>query len=402
MKLATSLVLSLMAWDSFSQTPPPNDDFVNRIVLTGDDVTFNGSADVPTTEPGEPPYPSDLEGPSTWWSWKATHDCEVTIVMLETENLSSLLWNGVGIWVGANLFQLQAVTYNFWCDYARFQLATHQTYRRFLNFQAEAGKEYQIATYGSYEHFKMRLVTTPGPFVVKSPETQTFVTGQSVCLGTMASGKLPLHYQWRFNDIDLAGETAPTLLLTNLATNQQGEYSIIVSNLNGTCTGSCQLFVTTTNVRPLLILEGIETNQFRFTIQGEIGSRYILETSDTMNSWNWISTWEWSRFIITTNGFASFSTVVNSPAAFFRAYRYAPRNEICTASLQQINYAKALWANETKHGVYDAGVELDFNDLAGYMKSHTPCPEGGTHFIGSLSATPTCSRQWYGHGMELP
>jgi hypothetical protein len=52
---------------SLNQTPaPPNDDFANRIALSGSPLLFMGSNVAATSEPGEPGT-----GPSVWWSWTA-------------------------------------------------------------------------------------------------------------------------------------------------------------------------------------------------------------------------------------------------------------------------------------------------------------------------------------------
>jgi hypothetical protein len=50
---------------------PPNDDFAQRIVLTGTSILTNGSTFDATKEPNEPNHAGEPGGKSIWWSWTA-------------------------------------------------------------------------------------------------------------------------------------------------------------------------------------------------------------------------------------------------------------------------------------------------------------------------------------------
>ncbi len=50
-----------------------------------------------------------------------------------------------------------------------------------------------------------------------------------------------LAYQWRFGGTNIAGATASSLTLTNIAITHQGYYSVVVSNVSGTVTSSSVL-----------------------------------------------------------------------------------------------------------------------------------------------------------------
>jgi hypothetical protein len=52
----------------------------------------------------------------------------------------------------------------------------------------------------------------------------------------MASGTSPLSYQWRFNGSNLSGQTAQSLTIGNAGTNDQGNYTVVVSNSAGSVT----------------------------------------------------------------------------------------------------------------------------------------------------------------------
>jgi hypothetical protein len=59
--------------------PPPNDNFANRTVLTGTNVTVSGSNVNATREPGEPFHWASTGGKSVWWTWQAPKSGTVTI-----------------------------------------------------------------------------------------------------------------------------------------------------------------------------------------------------------------------------------------------------------------------------------------------------------------------------------
>jgi endonuclease/exonuclease/phosphatase family metal-dependent hydrolase len=65
--------------------------------------------------------------------------------------------------------------------------------------------------------------------------------GDDASFTVVATGTPPPDYQWRFFSTNLPGATRATLLLTNVATTQQGPYSVIVSN----AAGSTNSFIAT-------------------------------------------------------------------------------------------------------------------------------------------------------------
>jgi hypothetical protein len=50
---------------------------------------------------------------------------------------------------------------------------------------------------------------------------------------SVSAGHGELHYQWRFNDANLAGKTNQFLRLTGVNTAMEGTYSVVVSDANG-------------------------------------------------------------------------------------------------------------------------------------------------------------------------
>ena len=57
--------------------------------------------------------------------------------------------------------------------------------------------------------------------------------GESVKLQAMASGTLPITYQWQFNGVDLPGEVNDVLTIPSAAFEQEGTYKVIAANAFG-------------------------------------------------------------------------------------------------------------------------------------------------------------------------
>lgn len=88
------------------------------------------------------------------------------------------------------------------------------------------------------------LGTNP-PSILVQPVSQTVERGQPVEFRVSANGSPPLHYQWRFNDGDLPGETANTLSFASTDTNQIGGYTVVVTNPAGAVTSAVANLIVT-------------------------------------------------------------------------------------------------------------------------------------------------------------
>jgi hypothetical protein len=76
---------------------------------------------------------------------------------------------------------------------------------------------------------------TPGtaPILVSQPQSRTVVAFSSPVLSVTASSESALRYQWRFNGANLPAATNASLFLNNIQPTQNGTYSCLVANANG-------------------------------------------------------------------------------------------------------------------------------------------------------------------------
>ena len=86
----------------------------------------------------------------------------------------------------------------------------------------------------------------PALTIDQQPSDQTACVGGDVSFSVVASGMTPT-YQWRMDGVDLAGETAATLALTNVQPTDAAVYDVVISNdCNAPVTSeAAQLSVTT-------------------------------------------------------------------------------------------------------------------------------------------------------------
>jgi parallel beta-helix repeat protein len=74
------------------------------------------------------------------------------------------------------------------------------------------------------------------PFLWRQPADGTPNTGQTFILDPLATGSLPLNFQWYFNGAPLTGQTNNWLALVAISTNQAGNYQVVVTNNYGAVT----------------------------------------------------------------------------------------------------------------------------------------------------------------------
>jgi len=103
---------------------------------------------------------------------------------------------------------------------------------------------------GSVFSAAAQLQVDAPPVVWEPPASVTTYPGSNVLFSVSVTGSRPLRYQWLFNGAPLPGATAPNLLLTNVALEHLGTYTVVISNRVGVAQASAQLVVL---VRPTFL-----------------------------------------------------------------------------------------------------------------------------------------------------
>jgi plastocyanin len=76
------------------------------------------------------------------------------------------------------------------------------------------------------------------PVIVAQPQSTNVLVGQTASFSVVAGGNPAPSYQWAFNGTNIAGATDSSFTLSNAAVTNDGNYSVIVSNSQGTVTSS--------------------------------------------------------------------------------------------------------------------------------------------------------------------
>jgi len=86
------------------------------------------------------------------------------------------------------------------------------------------------------------------PSIITQPTGNILQVSNNVTFTVIASGTLPLNYQWQFNGKKLAGQITANLSLTNVQFANAGSYSVIVTNAYGSVTSAIAQLTVYTNL----------------------------------------------------------------------------------------------------------------------------------------------------------
>ena len=373
-------------------TPPPNDNYSNRIVLTGSDVSFCGTLAGATREPTEVTASFASGNQTVWWRWTAPESGTVVIQVFDPGQ-GVYRPDGVAVWKLQNLSTGQLV--------AGLRIDSRLPHVLF-GFQAQAGTNYDIQLAGTDSaSFSFRLVETNLPLVIESPRSQTITAGDSVLLTVVAAGAKSLGYQWQLNGTNLTGETAPILELDHVTVEQAGTYQVVLSNATGTTSSDwANLAVTPVDVAAELTGTISNGSSFVLGFEGEVGRRYRIESSTNLS--NWGAEASFPRSFATDSGLTNGSVVLDWTGTnsfvvprigrqkLFRATTFHAVNEVCNNNLKAIRFARLLVAYDQGES---ANYTASFPELRPYFKGQVlpVCPSGGTEIITAILYDPACT-----------
>jgi formylglycine-generating enzyme required for sulfatase activity len=115
------------------------------------------------------------------------------------------------------------------------------------------------------------------PVITEQPSNVIASTAGSATFTVAATGTAPLSYQWRKDGVNATGATSASLTLSNVQTNQAGNYAVVITNAYGSATSS----VAVLTVVPLPYT--YTTNNGTITITGYTGSGGAVTIPSTIN-----------------------------------------------------------------------------------------------------------------------
>jgi hypothetical protein len=126
------------------------------------------------------------------------------------------------------------------------------------------------------------------PVITSQPANQAVVAGGTASFSVTASGTAPLAYQWRFNGTNLSGATNPALIRPNVQQSMVGIYNVVVTNVAGSTTSS--IAALSLLVQPSLVSPRVTNHTFVFSLNGNTGFNYAVETSTNFSNWITVGT----------------------------------------------------------------------------------------------------------------
>lgn len=82
---------------------------------------------------------------------------------------------------------------------------------------------------------------TNPPAILVQPAPITVTAGSNAIFSVVATGSMPLRYQWRSAGLNIPGATNSAYTVVNVQTNHAGLYSVVVTNNSGSVTSSAAL-----------------------------------------------------------------------------------------------------------------------------------------------------------------
>ncbi len=182
------------------------------------------------------------------------------------------------------------------------------------------------------------------PTILQHPSSTLAVVGTTVVLGGSAGGTTPLFYQWRFNEMPMAGQTNATLTITNVRFSAVGDYRFVVSNAFGMETSAVAALTltygaSTSNTVPLMTLTG---TTWRYHTNAGFLSGNLSWTGSNYNDSAWSGS---GRGLLAWEpGNAGIQALTNTWLAlgktsyYFRTYFNAPTNFPVGTTLRASTY----------------------------------------------------------------
>ena len=105
--------------------------------------------------------------------------------------------------------------------------------------------------YGTATSSVATLTVKALPFAATQPQSLAILQGDNAGFSVMAGGDGPFTYQWLYGGLTIPGATNASLAMTNVRTNQAGNYSVIITSPYGSATSANALL--TVHVPPSIV-----------------------------------------------------------------------------------------------------------------------------------------------------
>jgi uncharacterized repeat protein (TIGR03803 family) len=242
-------------------------------------------------------------------------------------------------------------------------------------------------SYGSVTSSNAVLTVNDSLFIAAQPQSQTVGLGSNVTFNVTVYGAPPFVFQWYFNGTPLGspatGINFLSCTLTNVGTNQAGNYSVKVVNGYGSVTSSnavltVEVFPPSITVQPsnLLVLPGTNA-AFGVSLSGTapFGYQWRFNGTNILNATNALYT---IPSVVTSNA-GNYAVVITNAAGIVTSSNAALT--VVLSPMSQTNYASSTAAfTATAFGPEALNYQ--------WQKNGTNLVDGG-RFSGTTNSTLT-------------
>lgn len=207
--------------------------------------------------------------------------------------------------------------------------------------------------YGSVESSNATLTVVPVA-ITSPPAGLSRYTGDSAGFSVTAAKNGPFTYQWRRNETDLPGATNATLSLTNLATTDQGNYTVWVTNPYGSAE-SAAAYLSVVNSQPVISSQPASQGGY----PGGKAAFQVTANGSKPLAYQWLGNG-------TNIQYATNSTLLLTNLAFLNAGNYSVQISNSVGSILSSNAALTIlgvmtWGNTNYYGL--ANIPLDLTNV---------------------------------------
>jgi uncharacterized repeat protein (TIGR03803 family) len=138
-------------------------------------------------------------------------------------------------------------------------------------------------TYGVAISSNVNLVMLVPPSITQQPLNQAVAVGDSATFNVTIDGTAPLSYQWLLNGTNLPGATAAQLALTQVTTDNAGNYAVVVANSAGSITSS-DAVLSVVDVPPSILTQPQDLT----VTNGQPATFGIMAVGDAPLTYQWV------------------------------------------------------------------------------------------------------------------
>nr|WP_165480987.1 immunoglobulin domain-containing protein [Legionella tucsonensis] len=121
------------------------------------------------------------------------------------------------------------------------------------------------------------------PSITTQPVSQTVTEGQSVTFSVTATGTAPLSYQWKKDGVAIAGATTASYNIPSVVLADAGDYTVDVSNLEGTVTSSTAVLTVNSAIPPSITTQPVSQT----VTEGQSVTFSVTATGTAPLSYQW-------------------------------------------------------------------------------------------------------------------